>query len=988
MRKRVFGALLALCLLLGLLPAGALRLASSREAGGRGAAPVLLSGAGRSDPKPPEAVYGIDKDSAAEKVYGIKQDSAVYNITEEAAYQTAAGGDWIEGALADACANVYPGGTVIVLRDIDPSSPVDIRKPLTLTSVDPQKPRKIVYTNKDQHDPFSITTYADVIMEHIILDGGREDGRTTHSELVGVRGGTLTLGDGAILQNNNNVDTAKGAGGLRIMNSGQAVMQAGSVIRNCRAVAGGGAAVANRNAKLVLNGGTIEDCEAFIGGGVYIQAMGWLELYDGSTIRRNAAKEELEGMSYGFSFPEGNGGGICVELGYLMLKGAESGALITENTAESTGGGIYINVAFAQLANGSVTNNYAAFYGGGLTISAESASTTVILGMNPNISGNRNGKEHFEDVYLDGMDEVYPAYSTRPMSIGAPLTDKASIGVSRWTKPDDTHKYRVVAKPYGSYIITTSDLNQFFSDDPKYVTLLHEEAGSPDNGTIVITNADVAFDNQNHGKRPPSQLIDSEHKVQEPDPLVERGYTFEGWYREPECATEWTFDEDTVDIDVKPQVLYAKWELNHYLIEYDVGEDVIDDTGNPTDYTITSGKITLKAPTREGYRFLGWKQIELDEDRVAGTSPVCSARSVTSETASPDAPYITSIPANSIGYRKLQADWEKLPTCTVTYRDGTEGEVFEDKEFHDLLTGDATPAFDSTPEREGYIFKGWDPEVAETVTGDTVYTARWQELPKYTVTYKDGADGAAFADQVTENVYEGTATPPFDGAPEREGYTFQGWDPEVAETVTGDAVYTARWNELPKYTVTYKDGAGGAAFADQVTENVYEGTATPPFDGTPQREGYTFKSWLPEVAETVTGNAVYTARWEENAAPKPPDPPGPSGGDDDGGDPPGTPDLDPGTDPAPDPGADPPPDPGTDPTQDPGADPIPGPGEELPPDPGTKPDPEPEPEPVPAPRPDPIPQTGDPTHTALWAGCALASLAGILLVLRPQRRRR
>ena len=65
-----------------------------------------------------------------------------------------------------------------------------------------------------------------------------------------------------------------------------------------------------------------------------------------------------------------------------------------------------------------------------------------------------------------------------------------------------------------------------------------------------------------------------------------------------------------------------------------------------------------------------------------------------------------------------------------------------------------------------------------------------------------------------------------------------------------------------EYTVTYTDGVNGTAFADQVY-TVKVGEATPAFEGTPAREGYVFLGWEPEVAETVTGNATYTAQWEE-----------------------------------------------------------------------------------------------------------------------------
>lgn len=70
------------------------------------------------------------------------------------------------------------------------------------------------------------------------------------------------------------------------------------------------------------------------------------------------------------------------------------------------------------------------------------------------------------------------------------------------------------------------------------------------------------------------------------------------------------------------------------------------------------------------------------------------------------------------------------------------------------------------------------------------------------------------------------------------------------------------------YSVTYTDGVEGEeVFADQITYNLPESTETPAFDnGTPTREGYTFKGWSPEVSGAVGGDTygiVYTATWEQ-----------------------------------------------------------------------------------------------------------------------------
>lgn len=69
-----------------------------------------------------------------------------------------------------------------------------------------------------------------------------------------------------------------------------------------------------------------------------------------------------------------------------------------------------------------------------------------------------------------------------------------------------------------------------------------------------------------------------------------------------------------------------------------------------------------------------------------------------------------------------------------------------------------------------------------------------------------------------------------------------------------------------KYAVTYTDGVDNEEiFKDQVY-TVEFGKATPAFNGTPARDGYTFAGWKPAVAATVTGNATYEATWKSDSA--------------------------------------------------------------------------------------------------------------------------
>ena len=345
------------------------------------------------------------------------------------------------------------------------------------------------------------------------------------------------------------------------------------------------------------------------------------------------------------------------------------------------------------------------------------------------------------------------------------------------------------------------------------------------------------------------------------------GYVFKGW--NPEVAATvtgnatyvatWGEDKNNNGIDDN--------EETKYTVTYKDGVDGEEVFADQVYGNLLSGVATPAfegTPTRTGYVFKGW-------------NPAVAA------TVTGNAIYVArwGEDKNNNGI----ADDEETK-YTVRYTDGVDEEViFADQVYGNLLSGVDTPAFKGTPKREGYVFKDWNPSVAEKVTGDVTYVATWgkdknnngiddNEETKYTVTYTDGVDGEVFADQVYGNLLSGVATPAFEGTPTREEYVFKGWEPAVAEKVTGDATYAATWgedknnngiddNEETKYTVTYTDGVDGEVFADQVYGNLLSGVATPAFEGTPTREGYVFKGWKPAVAEKVTGDVTYVAVWEK-----------------------------------------------------------------------------------------------------------------------------
>ncbi len=248
---------------------------------------------------------------------------------------------------------------------------------------------------------------------------------------------------------------------------------------------------------------------------------------------------------------------------------------------------------------------------------------------------------------------------------------------------------------------------------------------------------------------------------------------------------------------------------------------------------------------------------------------------------------------------------EAVPdTFTVTYTDGVDGEeVFADQVYSGLRKDSETPAFNGTPNREGYTFAGWEPEVTETVTETVTYVAKWtpvepkaptaEELKKLEMAvqvkcvvddsqqHKDAYD---LLGEYDEDYFVGK--PRKDGDdwlcdinyyPERYvaefNTTFQNLkhvqNDEKIVPVTliwaGDSWQLktqGRVHVTEEYTVTYTDGVDGEeVFADQVYSGLRKDSETPAFNGTPNREGYTFAGWEPEVTETVTETVTYVAKW-------------------------------------------------------------------------------------------------------------------------------
>ena len=135
------------------------------------------------------------------------------------------------------------------------------------------------------------------------------------------------------------------------------------------------------------------------------------------------------------------------------------------------------------------------------------------------------------------------------------------------------------------------------------------------------------------------------------------------------------------------------------------------------------------------------------------------------------------------------------PTCSIT--------ISPDSYIRQYSTDKDCPHTTSDQPKTVPLF--WNKEAQKWAVNErnislngVIFNAVCEAVPDtFTVTYTDGVDGEeVFADQVYSGLRKDSETPAFNGTPNREGYTFAGWEPEVTETVTETVTYVAKWTPV------------------------------------------------------------------------------------------------------------------------------------------------------------------------------------------------
>ncbi len=302
------------------------------------------------------------------------------------------------------------------------------------------------------------------------------------------------------------------------------------------------------------------------------------------------------------------------------------------------------------------------------------------------------------------------------------------------------------------------------------------------------------------------------------------GYTFDGWYDDSTMISSngtWKFTSNKTYV--------AHWTTIDYSITYNLNGGT-NDLSNPSTYTVEDN-ITLSAPTKTGYSFIGW----FDDN---GNQ-------------------VTSISVGTTGALILTAHWNEGDLYTVTL-DANGGSVSET-----LINVQYDHSYSlQSPTRPGYTFDGWydDSTMISSngtwkFTSNKTYVAHWTTID-YSITYNLNGGTNDLSNPSTYTVEDNITL----SSPTKKGYTFLGWysNDTMITTIslgsTGELNLEARWSanlnplsieseDTSKGTVAITSGSGYSGESITVV-------ATPADD-------CLFGGWYHESTK-VSNDATYT----------------------------------------------------------------------------------------------------------------------------------
>ena len=335
------------------------------------------------------------------------------------------------------------------------------------------------------------------------------------------------------------------------------------------------------------------------------------------------------------------------------------------------------------------------------------------------------------------------------------------------------------------------------------------------------------------------------------------GYVFKGWvdgsgYLHP-AGAQYTMPAHDV-------LLTAVWEVDQAL---SCMVRFVSDGQLYSAYLAFDGQtaeIPAIDPTASGKVFLGWQY----GDKLYSNNGVKDF----------------TVEANEAREMTLEAVWAS-DSYSVTYR----SEGMDDETVSDLSYGELHVLHDA-PEREGYLFGGWEEletgavynaRQAVSITCDMLLRAIWTEVPAGKTAVKFVNNGDLYDIILVDKGSNGVAP---ETAPTRPGYTFVEWRCDALNSfvragepfgVAADAddliVYTAVYTRN-SYKLHFNLDGGRPDYADIIDVGYGETVA---LADVAEKDGYVFIGWREDAtgiiygamaSYVVRGDADFTAVWE------------------------------------------------------------------------------------------------------------------------------
>lgn len=441
-------------------------------------------------------------------------------------------------------------------------------------------------------------------------------------------------------------------------------------------------------------------------------------------------------------------------------------------------------------------------------------------------------------------------------------TENFTTGGTALTLPTPTKTGYTFAGWYANSALTTSAGSAGASYSPTTNGTLYSK-WTPINYSVSYSTQNSTFG------AAPSDLVsyhigDSVVAKANTGNLVRTGFSFVGWTTASDGSGTLYPAGSSVTVGSSNITFYPKWSANTYTVTYNVN-GATGAAARSTD-SYTTGDAGLSLPNvgtmvKTGYDFAGWS-----------TSPTGSALSGAYTTTSDVTLYaIWTIKSINFNYERGVAGGTTLSNLEIGTFPLTST---QSGLFGSTITLPATSAVDQLISVGGnqYKFFGWYDGNSTYAAGDTfqlgasasTFIAQWAKL--YAVRYGlNGGTGIAAAD--SECLQADYSCLPnqsitLSAAPNRPGYTFNGWLGQnlLTSYAPGDSVaisdssylFYADWTAI-NYSMTFASN-GGSSSPSTLTKNVGN-TFTLPSPGT--KTGYTFAGWS-DGSQVLGAGASYT----------------------------------------------------------------------------------------------------------------------------------